>query len=564
MRAKRKVLFVQLPQLDNDLRSAHENVPLAATLLQHAAAAAGEDRYHEFAILPPELQVRPNRVLIPELLRTPPAVVACTLYLWNIERTLRFVRQLKEVAPATSIFLGGPEVARSHPFLFRESQADAIAVGEGEPVFPALLAATRKGGTVDFDTVALRKGRRYIWGRTPPGTVDLPRMSPEPGTYGYAPDRNGMAYLETSRGCPMRCTYCRYPHLRKRMSFLPIDMILARIQALARQGAREIRFIDPTFNAHPHFRELLAQLASLRSRGRLDFFAELNAERITPEDARALRRAGFTEIEAGVQSLDPSVLAAVRRPSRLTELERGIRAMRREGIKVTVDLMYALPLQRRSHITRALRWAMTLDRSNVQCMQTLLLPGTELRARRRTWKLASEPRPPYAVTETSTLSTREIRDLEHRLARHPQLRSDIPTPLFAGARLPLFRERHTVAPGDTPAPGGTLRRAYLFKGQELFPRRAELVRFVQRAIRADPDALLQFVLVPAMEEPLDLLEALVSEIRHHPRHLIDRYGAVALDSKIASRRLFVLARPAARLSRSWLGEAEHLLADAFF
>lgn len=564
MAPRSTVLFLQLPQLDNDLHGGTENIPLAAAYLRYAAEQAGEDRYFSFERIPETLETASNPVLLEEIVQRAPTIIAATLYLWNIERTLRLIRSIRARQPGIRIFLGGPEAATSHPFLFKDSVADAIVVGEGETVFPLLLKAFRTGRPVDFSSVALKGTRGYTWGKHPPPPVDLSVQLPPPDYNALRPDANGVAYLETSRGCPMRCTYCRYPHLRHTLSFLaPVD-ILRRISTLRRLGAREIRLVDPTFNSHPRFREIISKIARLNRNGSVKFFAELNAERITPGDARLLARARFTEIEAGVQSRDNKVLALIRRPTTLTRLDTGLRHLAQEHIKVTVDIMYGLPGQHYTDVRRSLDWALTIRGANVQCLQTLLLPGTELRDRRKEWGLKHQDRPPYAVLRTGTMDEADFHKVETLLSRHPRLRSDVPTPRFVGPRLDLFPERIRVTDGQASAPGLNSRRAYLLTGRDLYGERRILARFIRTTLRSEPDSLFQFVLCPAREEPLDLLDELVAAIRSLPPHLTDRYAPVALGGKIASRRLMVKL-PARRLcSRSWVDAAERLLDSTFF
>ena len=382
-----------------------------------------------------------------------------------------------------------------------------------------------------------------------------------------------MAYLELSRGCPMHCTYCRYPQLRHAMSFLTLDDVLQRVSALRKMGAREIRFVDPTFNAHPRFREIIRHLAKLNRNGRLKFFAELDAGRLSSEDAEYLSAAGFEEIEVGVQSRDPAVLKVIRRPTSLTRLDAGIRHLTRQRIKVTVDIMYGLPLQTVADTRRSVKRALRLPGVNVQCLQTLLLPGTELRDRNRQWDIQALSRPPYAVTRTSTMNEADYRTVEAMIARQPRLRSDVPTTRFVGKKLDLFKQRIRVyvAPGGLTVKGATdsagvhqNRRAYFFKGKDLFGQAAELGLFIRELIRRDPDSLFQFVLCPQQEEPLDLLDSLIAIIRSEPGQLLDRYASVALDQKIASRRLMIKLSATGRISRQWNNAAETILSRVFF
>jgi hypothetical protein len=76
--------------------------------------------------------------------------------------------------------------------------------------------------------------------------------------------------------------------------------------------------------------------------------------------------------------------------------------------------------------------------------------------------------------------------------------------------------------------------------------------------------LWQFVLQPEHEEPLDLFDDMLAEIRKWPLLWMDRFASVAGWNRIASRRVFVLLKPSGRYSRSWVEAAENLLEDHFY
>lgn len=568
MMRTRKILFLQLPQLDNDTSGGSENLGMAAAYLEHAVRQSAEAGRHTCIRLDPALDRTSTPVLADAIVRHEPDILAATLFLWNIEWTLRLLRTVREHAPGIRFVVGGPEVARSHPFLFRSRIPDVAVAGEGEAVFPAILHALRTGGVTDFSSVATRTPQGYAWGRTTPPPVELAKALPPPTAPALAPDANGMAYMETSRGCPMRCSYCRYAHLRPRVSFLDPEAVVDRVRALQEMGAREIRFIDPTFNAHPRFTEVVRAIAALNRKRGLRFFAELMAERLTTEQARLLAEANFTEIEVGMQSRNPEVLRGIRRPTRLAHLDRGVRRLTRNGIRVTLDLMYALPRQTLAGIRRDIRWSLRQPRINIQCLQTLLLPGTELRERRKQWGLDSIPLPPYAVTATPALTATDLAKVESLIAGQPRLQSDSPTGIFVARHLPgLFTECLDLQANRMPhgpAPGSLNRRTYRLHGPDLFAHRKALADFLARCVRTEPDTLFQFVLVPEAEEPLDLLDELIGTLRNAPRHLVDRYASVRAGNRIASRRIRILLPPRRRFAADWIAAADAALADAFF
>ena len=563
------ILFLQLPQLDNDVVGAHENVYLAAAHLTCAIEASAEDAFFRPLVPTPDEDSLDDRHLLDFVCRLRPKLLACTLYLWNIERTLHLLAGVRRAMPSTRIVVGGPEVAYRHPFLFRSRAADAVVVGEGEHVLPFILRAMRHGKVTDFASVAWRAGRSYIWGQRPAPEVNLAAALPPPGHRACRPDASGMAYVETSRGCPMHCTYCRYHHLRRRSNALDTAQTLARIAALQRMGAREIRFVDPTFNANPHFRQTLRALAHMNRSRKLAFFAELRPDTIDAQEARWLEQANFREIECGVQSLDPDVLRAIRRHCRPAHAEAGIRRLLAHGIAVTVDLMYGLPGQTYADVQRSIAWALTLKGANVQCMQTLLLPGTDLRAQAGRWRIRADPKPPYGVLSTRTLPVSRMRRIEDDIASHPSLSSDTPTTRFVGRTLPgLFAERIEFVVDGTrelaPIAGRTNRRAVLFRGSDIFGAREAIAAAIRRAARENPHVLWQFVLVPRGEEPLDLLDYLVRELCALDPMVLDRHGGAAVHGKRASRRLFILLPSARRFDAAWRNAAEEVLGEAFF
>lgn len=563
------LLFVQLPQLDNIVSGEHENLYLAAAYLEWAVRRSSLDL--DIARLPPEFDRSDDTSLLATITAMRPRFIACTVYLWNLERTLSLMRQVKASLPQTSILLGGPETARAHPLLYTACPADVVAIGEGERVLPDILTALRNGRQALFTTTAWKQGRSYVWGNTEPPEMALSTELPPPGWPGLAPDARGMAYVETSRGCPMHCSYCRYHHLRRRVSLLEPEAIADRIRALRKKGAREIRFVDPTFNSHPRFTETLRLLADLNHDRKLAFFAELRADRLTEEQAELLAAAHFTDVESGVQSLDPVVLKAIGRPTDPVRTGEGIRMMADRGIRVTLDLMIGLPYQTRSAVEDALDWAMQFPRSvNIQCMHTLMLPGTALRRQAARWKIQYDPHPPYGVLETPWMSREDFLAIENRLTTTPRLRTDIPTLRFVGQVLPDLFTHPTVIPVPWPEakilPHGPrfARQAWIFRGKHLFEHTRALCGLIGESIRKSPHTLWQFVLEPETEEPLDLLEAMTATIRKEPPMILDRYAPVALRGLIASRRILIRLRRGRTYNASWVKAARNCLEDSFF
>lgn len=541
---------------------------MASAYLRWALRRSPERRYYVALAPPAAADLLDDGHLVEVILKRHPEVLACTLYLWNIERTLHILWRVRAERPGVKVVVGGPEVARDHPFLFRRGEVDVAVVGDGEPVFPAILRALRTGKTTDFCNVGWRTSRGWIWGRASPPQPSLKWILPPPSQF-LRPDAQGMAYLEATRGCPMKCAYCRYSRQRTHVSHLETSDLLQRVRALRDAGAREIRFIDPTFDAHPSFDEIVRGIARINRGRRIHLFAELRADAITPERARALAAAGFSEIEVGVQCRNAAVLRTIRRPTDLKAVDAGIRRLAAAGIRVTLDLMYGLPGQTAADVRRAVRWARGRPRVYVQCLQTLLLPGTELRRRRKALGLRALDRPPYAVYETRHIGAKVMRRLEAYIEQELGFAYDTPTRVFVARDLPdLFPERVRVdldrGPVPDPLPGRENRRAVIFQSRDFYARRDALCHAVRGAVRREPYSLWQFILAVWHEEPLDVLDLLVEELARHPPLVMDHFLGTRFGHLRASRRVLVLLSGKRRFGPSWVRAAEDLLRGHFF
>lgn len=561
---KSRILFLQLPQPENAVDAARENVPLAAVCLRWALGRSPERRHWRVIAHPPGADGWDDRRLAGWIGRVRPDVLAVTLYLWNVERTLDLLARVRRERPEVRVVAGGPEVVSDHPFLFKRGVIDAAVTGEGEPAFPFVLGGLRRGFRPALPGVGWKgAGRRLAWTRHAVHAENAALTLPPPAFACNRPDERGMAYLETGRGCALRCTFCCYNQRRRKAGYLGAAAVIRRAAVLTRRGARDIRIIDPTFNANPAFEDIVRGLAELNRNRRVRFFAELRGDTVTREQAVLLARANFTEIEIGVQSRDVAVLRAVRRPTNMAALDAGVRFLSKAGIALTLDIMAGLPGQTRRDVLRSARWAAEVPGARVQMLQTLLLPGTELRRTAGKLGLLAQRFPPYRVLRTPQMSGEDLAAAERHVRRLTGEAPDVPTHRFVGASLPdLFPERMTL---DVEAwhgeviPGSEIRRALILKGSELFARRDAVVRIVRQAIREEPHVLWQFVLAPEHEEPLDLLELATEAIGRFSPHFLDRMVFQPEGSRHVARRVFVLQKHGRQYDAAWVRAAGEYL-----
>jgi radical SAM superfamily enzyme YgiQ (UPF0313 family) len=172
--------------------------------------------------------MRFERRTIPEILRDsrPDLVAISCLHILEAPTSLRLADQIKAYNPKIFVALGGHAISAYPKAVDHNRSVDAICVGEGEALMPALCDAIANGRLLDtLPSLLLPKGDGRFQATTvrPGRWLDLEQMP--------LPDRSVVARyqkrycclnympmwtMETARGCSYRCNFCSVWQLYKR------------------------------------------------------------------------------------------------------------------------------------------------------------------------------------------------------------------------------------------------------------------------------------------------------------------------------------------------------------
>ena len=255
-----------------------------------------------------------------------------------------------------------PEEALQH--------CSSVVVGEGEALWPSALA--------DFERGSLQP--RYV--QSPRGTYDLSH-APIPRFDLLDPAKYNRITVQTSRGCPHKCSFCASsilltPHYKLK----PIEKVMAEIHAIKKVWPKPfIEFADDnSFVNAAHYKNLLRQVAKERVR----WFTECDINVSRDDELLGLMRdSGCQQILIGLESPQSSSLNGVelnnnwklRQHERYTE---AIAKIQSYGITVNGCFILGLDADTPDIFNELTQFVRTSGLYEVQITYMTPFPGTPL------------------------------------------------------------------------------------------------------------------------------------------------------------------------------------------
>lgn len=336
------------------------------------------------ALTPPDLEVEYREI---DDLRTTPAplpgydLVAISSYTAQMGDAYRVADAY--VARGIPVVMGGlhvtvlPEEAKAHGAI--------PVIGEGEPLWPRVVA--------DF-----RNGRLRPEYRTEPGEPEFDLAdAPMPRYELLDPERYNRLTVQTSRGCPHRCSFCASsilltPHYKTK----PVPRVVAEIRRIKEIWEHPFLELadDNSFVGRAHSKALLR---ALREED-VHWFAETDIS-IAEDEALLdlLAGSGCRQLLIGFESPVPAALAGVElrhdwKHRKFFEYEAAVRRIQSRGVTVNGCFVLGLDGQDESVFDAVVDFVERTGLYEVQITVLTAFPGTPLYERLRREGRLLEPR----------------------------------------------------------------------------------------------------------------------------------------------------------------------------
>ncbi|MHC4213285.1 MAG: B12-binding domain-containing radical SAM protein [Planctomycetota bacterium] len=183
----------------------------------------------------------------------------------------------------------------------------------------------------------------------------------------------------TSRGCPFECVYCVFPNTiySHKYRYQSPERVLAEAMYLQNEfGVKQIRYDDDTFEIN---KQRVFDICRLFTENdvKLKWIIQSRPSLMTEEMAKALKKAGCVMVLYGVESGDDEILKKIKKNTTTSEIERGVRIVKKYGLDVLNCVMIGFYWDSPETIKRTIDFAFKLNAEFTQFSIATPLPGTE-------------------------------------------------------------------------------------------------------------------------------------------------------------------------------------------
>lgn len=274
------------------------------------------------------------------------------------------------------------------------------------------------------------------------------------------------AYLQSSRGCTLSCSYCPYIILENRVRTRSAGLVGEEMRRGMRDyGFQSFKFRDPLFGAKKkHLVEVAQEIGKLPRK--VQFSVETRIELLPRETLEMLRDVGLTSVTVGIETPSRETLTKYKRAPIKDDKQGNFVDMCREvGVRVVSGFMIGFPEDTKQTIREVLRYAKKVNPYAANFNICTPYPGTGFLGEISD-KIASRDWSRYDVYTPNLkyehLTTEQVAELHRECFRHYYYRWNwlrgnwgFLFPRLHGAVSSVSSLWSPRASGEQPAPAAT-------------------------------------------------------------------------------------------------------------
>ena len=408
--------------------------------------------FEEYANLDPDLQ---DVTYLPYIFHTynssvldyvpkePVSVAGATLYIWNINRTLKLLKEIKKNNPDCIIAVGGGNAPyydkEAEEFLRKNTFVDFIVHKEGELPFTQILKYA-KGllGKDQIESVSYLYKDTYVRKQLASFiTLDTPSPYKNKNFLKTIDEIDRLGLLrgtvwETNRGCPYSCTYCDWGGLvQQKIRQIPDERLYQELEFLV-QNMDEVFFGDANFGIFKRDVDIAKHIVHLYEtldNPRLKILHTGNAKNTTDRvyeigkifSKHQLQRSG---VSLSLQTYTDEALINVKRSNiKKSSYQTLTKKFLDEDIPVYTDMIINLPGETFDSYLETLELVLEGEVLDIRTFLLEMYPNSEISQQKDEFKLVTKKFPIYKgfysdeteyteqVIETYSMSYKDLKKL---------------------------------------------------------------------------------------------------------------------------------------------------------
>lgn len=322
-----------------------------------------------------------------------------SIYIWNVEQYKKILPILRKNLPNSKIIVGGPEVSYDSSYLFE--YVDFIYRGE-------------VNGSVN-EIVENNIVSEHI--------IDNPNMRSICNYNNFMHDivyyenikiyNNQIFYIETSKGCPFKCSYCM-SSLENKVINMDVDKVYRAINFAIDNNVKVVKFLDRTFNVDEARAKAIMNYIISNCNDNQSYQFEIAPEIISKEFLEYLKSIdkGCFRFEIGIQSVHNETVNAVDRFHNYKKYEKTIEELCKNSKIVThFDLIAGLPYETYNRFIISFNTTFRLFPEEYQLGMLKILNGTKLKYEANIHRFKYQSTAPYQFIENKYLSKCECQNI---------------------------------------------------------------------------------------------------------------------------------------------------------
>lgn len=357
--------------------------------LLYVAAIVGKQG-HEAVVIDAEAELTPVETVLEQVVSEGPQLVGLATSSATLELDLDLVDKIKERLPGVVVFVTGSQGSKIPDMAMGTSRVDAVVRGEPELTVGAMVEELAAGrDPLAVDGLSVRRGEVITHNPDRPllkgdalNELPFPDRDLLPNESYRIPTMEGpIQTVQSSRGCPINCTYCGYVVAqgipwRGRTA----ENVFEELREIVTvNGVKNIVFRDPLF---AYDRDRLFELCRLLIDADLGVLwqCETAIKTLDDETLEIMSRAGCDSVSFGIEAGNAELQKKYSR-GKIKSHDHAkivIDACRKYGIATRGFFMIGFPEETLAMAKETMDLAVYLDPDTVQFTAVTPYPDTKL------------------------------------------------------------------------------------------------------------------------------------------------------------------------------------------